>query len=227
MSLKYKLIPLHERFQLLDKCCELLNTEWKKSYGIRSRSLNQSCDSLPCNLLMIHEEQGNTSLIGHSRLTEVIGEPTSIFLTSVIIQPSKRGLGLGKLLMSLTEQYALNMGYTTVCLSTEDKLEFYIKCGYVESGPVEQCVGKQLQNKILQLKNGTSHSIQSNAHNSTSQLMEHNSTNQTLEHNNSTVQPMEHTSSVSPNIPPPPKLKMLQTKINKNMRKFWMRKVLT
>uniref|UniRef100_H2ZDC3 N-acetyltransferase domain-containing protein n=1 Tax=Ciona savignyi TaxID=51511 RepID=H2ZDC3_CIOSA len=209
MTCDYIVIPLHERKELLDECCTLLNSEWKRSYGVRSRSLSQSCDELPCNLLMLEMLNGQSILVGHSRLTAVIGEPKSIFLTSVVIKIPRRGQGLGKVLMKLTEEYVHNKGYLSICLSTDDKVQFYTKCGYVESNPVEQCSGKQLQGKILLLQ---THKLKSYGNN-------------TSKNKNETIQQIQE--KPHQNIPSPQPLCKLSIKtFEENTNKVWMRKEL-
>lgn len=54
----------------------------------------------------------------------------------VIINPTNRGKGYGKLLMDACEKLAKQLGFSTAVLSTHDKQEFYRKLGYEICDPV-------------------------------------------------------------------------------------------
>ena len=47
-------------------------------FFFRSRFLKQSNDNFPCSLVMLKDDE----VLGHVRLSKVIGEPKSLFLTS-------------------------------------------------------------------------------------------------------------------------------------------------
>lgn len=59
-----------------------------------------------------------------------------------------RGKGFGKKLMFLTEEYALKRGYTSLCLSSDEKEKFYEKCGYFKCQPVQQSHNTNLNEKL-------------------------------------------------------------------------------
>ncbi|CAK8693261.1 N-alpha-acetyltransferase 80-like [Clavelina lepadiformis] len=154
----FRCVALHERVDLLDKCCDLLNTEWKRSHGVRSRFLEKSNHEFPCSLLMLDEEM----LIGHARLSRIVSEEKSLLLTSVIIDPNRRGEGLGRKLLHLTEEYAKKRGFTYLCLSSESKELFYKKCGFYETSPVQQCSSNALQSKFEMLQKSADHATSTN-----------------------------------------------------------------
>lgn len=54
----------------------------------------------------------------------------------VVVHPSYRGMGLGKLLMDACEQLAIRLKFLSAVLSTHDKQGFYEKLGYVLCDPV-------------------------------------------------------------------------------------------
>lgn len=80
----------------------LLNSEWPMSDVIRRNILEQSCDSLPCNLVLVNSV--SNEVCGHARIIEVKSED-AIGLEAVVIDKSQRGKGLGKILIQHVEQF--------------------------------------------------------------------------------------------------------------------------
>ncbi|XP_036435017.1 N-alpha-acetyltransferase 80 [Colossoma macropomum] len=127
-----RIVPLHERWDLLEACAELLNTQWQRSMGARLHSLRQSSNNYPVNLLLLEDEK----LIGQARVSRVLGS-RSLFVESVVVQPQLRGKGYGRALMEGVERYAQGRGCTRLCLTTHDKQHFYAHMGFVPSRPVQ------------------------------------------------------------------------------------------
>ena len=67
----------------------------------------------------------------------------------MIIAPQHRGSGLGKKLLQLTEEYVLQRGFSSLCLSSNGTEKFYEKCGYVECEPVQQSHNTAINDKLL------------------------------------------------------------------------------
>uniref|UniRef100_A0A915D4E7 N-acetyltransferase domain-containing protein n=1 Tax=Ditylenchus dipsaci TaxID=166011 RepID=A0A915D4E7_9BILA len=148
---KYKLYPLLQKAELSEKCMELLNEEWPRSLSQRRISLEKSLNHRPPMSLVMMDEETN-SLIGHASLHHSIktsnqcrfwklcpmpNDQKGCWVESVIVCRSHRNLGLGRLIMELVEEEAKKYNYTKICLSTEDKENFYKKCGYlVSSTPI-------------------------------------------------------------------------------------------
>uniref|UniRef100_A0A8C2KS12 N(alpha)-acetyltransferase 80, NatH catalytic subunit n=1 Tax=Cyprinus carpio TaxID=7962 RepID=A0A8C2KS12_CYPCA len=130
--------PLHERWDLVEVCAELLNAQWQRSMGARIHSLRQSSHSYPvCLLLLSGERQSqDEKLIGHARLSRVLGS-RSLFVESVVVFSTLRGKGYGRILMEGVERYAKGRGCTRLCLTTHDKQHFYAHLGFVLSKPVQ------------------------------------------------------------------------------------------
>ncbi|KAK2898626.1 hypothetical protein Q8A67_010044 [Cirrhinus molitorella] len=130
--------PLHERWDLVEVCAELLNTQWQRSMGARIHSLRQSSHSYPvCLLLLMGERRSqDEKLIGHARLSRVLGS-RSLFVESVVVCSTLRGKGYGRILMEGVERYAKGRGCTRLCLTTHDKQHFYAHLGFVLSKPVQ------------------------------------------------------------------------------------------
>ncbi|XP_073675855.1 N-alpha-acetyltransferase 80 [Garra rufa] len=130
--------PLHERWDLVEVCAELLNNQWQRSMGARIHSLRQSSHSYPvCLLLLMGERRSqNEKLIGHARLSRVLGS-RSLFVESVVVCTTLRGKGYGRILMEGVERYAKGRGCTRLCLTTHDKQHFYAHLGFVLSKPVQ------------------------------------------------------------------------------------------
>uniref|UniRef100_G1KI36 N-alpha-acetyltransferase 80 n=1 Tax=Anolis carolinensis TaxID=28377 RepID=G1KI36_ANOCA len=143
-------VPLHQRPDLLEACVDLINEEWKRSRASRIHSLQRSSDSFPLCLVLIRTQrpveetaegkQNQSQLLGHARLSRVVGRPKSLFVETVVIAKSLRGKGYGRKLMEAVESYAKSRGFCHLHLTTHDKQHFYAHLGYRYSKPV-QCAG--------------------------------------------------------------------------------------
>lgn len=79
-------------------------------------------------------------LLGHARLSRVVGHPKSLFVETVVVPKAIRGKGYGRKLMEAVESYAKTRGYSRLHLTTHDKQYFYAHLGYTLCNPV-QCAG--------------------------------------------------------------------------------------
>ncbi|XP_051873389.1 serine/threonine-protein kinase WNK4-like isoform X3 [Pristis pectinata] len=138
-------VPLHYCPELVEACADLINEEWKRSKASRIHSLQKSSNSFPLCLVLkkILNDVGNTNnenkslLVGHSRLSRVVGKSTGLFVETVIVAKEFRGKGYGRKLMEATEAYAKHRGFKTLYLTTHDKQDFYSHLGYVLTEPVQ------------------------------------------------------------------------------------------
>ncbi|XP_030748191.1 N-alpha-acetyltransferase 80 [Sitophilus oryzae] len=129
----FSVVLLHRNPQYLQKCCDLINSEWKRSDTARFRSLESSCDQLPTSLILL---RGN-KVLGHVKLSVIPSIPNSCFIESVVIAHNERGKGLGTLLMQKAEDYCRTVLHLDVVyLSTKGQEEFYRKLGYIECMPI-------------------------------------------------------------------------------------------
>lgn len=152
MAKTYGIYALHERSDLVEKCAKLLNTEWQRNHETRVMKLNRSNDGFPYNIAMLETAEGCENLVGHLRLTKVLGEPSSLYVSSVIIEKSVRGKGLGRKILKLTEDLMKSRGFDYFYLRT-DSTEFYIKCGYELCDPVQEVLSNAMESKINELQN--------------------------------------------------------------------------
>ncbi|XP_070789834.1 N-alpha-acetyltransferase 80 [Pituophis catenifer annectens] len=142
-------VPLHKRPDLLEACADLINEEWKRSRTSRIHSLQKSSDNFPMCLVLIRtlrltEEtaEGKTSntqcqLLGHARLSRVVGQSNSLFVETVVVAKALRGKGYGRKLMEAVENFAKAHSYQHLYLTTHDKQHFYAHLGYRLSKPVQ------------------------------------------------------------------------------------------
>lgn len=145
-------VPLHQRPDLLEACADLINEEWKRSRTSRIHSLQRSTHNFPMCLVLIRTQRtveetadgkmakSQCQLLGHARLSLVVGQPKSLFVETVVVAKALRGKGYGRKLMEAVEKYAKSRGYNRLHLTTHDKQHFYAHLGYTLSTPV-QCVG--------------------------------------------------------------------------------------
>ncbi|XP_068196691.1 N-alpha-acetyltransferase 80 [Antennarius striatus] len=130
-------VPIHRRPDLLVPCADLVNSEWQRSQTARVHSLQKSCPEFPICLVLIQGRRQSESLLGHARLSRVVGQSGSLFVESVVVSKAERGKGYGRTLMEETERYAKSRGFKRLCLTTHDKQHFYAHIGYVLSTPVQ------------------------------------------------------------------------------------------
>ncbi|MPC23777.1 N-alpha-acetyltransferase 80-like [Portunus trituberculatus] len=143
-----RLVTLHSHPEHTEECMKILNDQWPRSRTMRMRSLSTSCDQFPTSLLLLKTtSQGDTEVIGHSRLNTLPREPDAAWIESVVIRRDLRGAGYGRQLMTRTEEYARVSGFTTMYLSTHDQQVFYGKLGYEFCPPV--CIYGGSVNKHL------------------------------------------------------------------------------
>ncbi|XP_067159737.1 N-alpha-acetyltransferase 80 [Apteryx mantelli] len=146
MSEELSLVPLHQRPELMEACAQLLGEEWGKSRASRLHSLQRSSDAFPTCLVLLQSwgpaeppaaEKSPCQLLGHVRLSRVVGHPHSLFVESVVVPRALRGKGYGRKLMEATEQYARARGFHCLHLTTHDKQHFYAHLGYTLAEPVQ------------------------------------------------------------------------------------------
>ncbi|XP_037072548.1 N-alpha-acetyltransferase 80-like [Pollicipes pollicipes] len=148
----FAIFPVHERADLMEGICSLLNEEWPRSVTARMRTLRASCSEFPTCLALVKQSEPST-VIGHAKLSRVPDEDDALFIESVIICPRVRGQGLGKRLMRLAEEYAASRGCRQLLLSTHDKQTFYSRLEYIPCPPVQTFGGSR---RLLQATAGIS-----------------------------------------------------------------------
>ncbi|XP_078144191.1 N-alpha-acetyltransferase 80 [Centroberyx gerrardi] len=134
---KIRAVPIHRRPDLLAPCADLVNSEWQRSQAARVHSLQKSCPEFPVCLILLRGSRDTERLLGHARLSRVVGHGGSLFVESVVVSRAERGRGYGRTLMEETERYARSRGFKRLCLTTHDKQHFYGHLGYVLSTPVQ------------------------------------------------------------------------------------------
>ncbi|KAJ8674358.1 hypothetical protein QAD02_005620 [Eretmocerus hayati] len=126
---QYELVPLHKRPDLLQQCCDLLNSEWKRSETARLRSLTVSCDEFPTCYLLVSRDQ----LIGHCKASLVPNTEDSVIIESFIIDQSHRYQGFGSMFLQKLEEHLYKNGIKNIFLTTRGQEDFYSKNGFVVS----------------------------------------------------------------------------------------------
>ncbi|KAM8862923.1 N-alpha-acetyltransferase 80 [Spinachia spinachia] len=130
-------IPIHQRPDLLVPCADLVNCEWQRSRAARVHSLRKSCPEFPVCLVLLLGLGERERLLGHARLSRVVGHAGSLFVESVVVSGAERGRGYGRTLMEEAERYAKSRGFARMCLTTHDKQRFYAHLGYALCTPVQ------------------------------------------------------------------------------------------
>ncbi|KAK5863285.1 hypothetical protein PBY51_000326 [Eleginops maclovinus] len=122
---------LKKRFSLNNQ----KRSTWFRSTGVHS--LQKSCADFPVFLVLLQGHREAERLLGHARLSLVVGRSSSLFVESVVVSKAERGRGYGRTLMEETERYAKSRGFKSLYLTTHDKQHFYAHLGYVLSTPVQ------------------------------------------------------------------------------------------
>ncbi|CAK5061473.1 unnamed protein product [Meloidogyne enterolobii] len=87
----------------------------------------------PLSIILLEKEN---KLIGHARLCPLPLNENGCWIESVVIWKNLRGKGFGRTLMEGIEMCAKEFGFKEIFLSTTDKANFYIKCGYSKCSPI-------------------------------------------------------------------------------------------
>uniref|UniRef100_A0A4W3KA62 N-alpha-acetyltransferase 80, NatH catalytic subunit n=1 Tax=Callorhinchus milii TaxID=7868 RepID=A0A4W3KA62_CALMI len=137
--------PLHLCPELMETCADLINEEWKRSKASRIHSLQKSSNNFPVCLVLLRPlkiadgtgSKTKSQLVGHSKLSRVVGQASGLFVETVVVAKEYRGKGYGRKLMESTEAYAKFRGFKTLYLTTHDKQYFYFHLGYTLCKPVQ------------------------------------------------------------------------------------------
>eukprot|EP00927_Polykrikos_kofoidii_P036587 TRINITY_DN30888_c0_g1_i1.p1 TRINITY_DN30888_c0_g1~~TRINITY_DN30888_c0_g1_i1.p1 ORF type:complete len:559 (+),score=93.91 TRINITY_DN30888_c0_g1_i1:51-1727(+) len=119
---------------LVDETARLLALQWpSQSFLTRRKELQAHCRSerrceLPCHLVIVADGH----VMAHCRLQPACenGDGFSAAITSVVVQPTLRGRGIGRELMNHAERVARTAGFGYLYLWTHDAMGFYTSCGY-------------------------------------------------------------------------------------------------
>ena len=141
-------VPVHRHPEYLTQCCDMINSEWKRSTAARMRSLESSNDNLPTSLILLDGER----VIGHCRLIPIPSLTHSCYIETVVVHKDVRGRGYGTYLMKKAEEYVkTQLHFDAIYLVTSDKERFYDKLGYRACSPVSiyGCFISKCQSTLL------------------------------------------------------------------------------
>lgn len=142
MPAYYRCAFLADEATFIDSVARLLATQWpamryaSRVSALRAHLARAKKDELPCHLLLFarDDEAEEEIVCGHCRLQPASenADGFSAAITSVVVDPARRGCGLGRKLLARAEEAAAAMGYGYLYLWTHDAQPFYLACGYSE-----------------------------------------------------------------------------------------------
>ncbi|XP_062503543.1 N-alpha-acetyltransferase 80-like [Corticium candelabrum] len=226
MSVECKL--LHDCPDFLRGAVEILNSEWKMSQAAREHAISRSSDDLPCSLLLVSE---GDEVIGHARISAVVGIPSGVFIESVVVAKRLRGRGYGRTIMEECEKFARRMRKDTLYLSTHDKEAFYRHLGYT-SGPIVSPLGQSSKlishDQLLGLAASFGNLRTTGTENERASGIENGEENRDVNDcNEQTTNAVIHPShSSAPPPPPPPLPRVCASSQSPQQVQVWLRKIL-
>lgn len=131
-------MKVHENVHLVEQCIALLNEEWPRESTSRRKTISRSSDRftpLCLALVEVGQQEENEKVIGFVKLTSEMSlfdrhSKRTIFLESLVVSVSHRGLGLGRLILQEVERLLQIASFDRINLTTTDKESFYEKMGY-------------------------------------------------------------------------------------------------
>lgn len=98
----------------------------------RFMSFETSTDTLPITLVIAQMIEGENVVLGHAKLSPVLGDIDVAYLESVVVDYRYRGRGIGTHLVTEAERYCSRiLNINNVYLSTDGQEVFYAKLGYM------------------------------------------------------------------------------------------------
>ena len=132
---KFNIVPIHKYPELMESCCELINSEWPRNTVARMRTLEKSNDNLPTCLVLTKDD--NQCVLAHLKLSPVPSNGKSCFVETVVVDKKYRGQGFGTILMKYAEDYCREkLHLKIIYLSTKGQELFYEKLGYIICPPI-------------------------------------------------------------------------------------------
>ena len=130
-----RLVLLADRPDLIGPAASLLAAQWPSSSATSRRSAFAAFlrkarpGELPCHMLLVGADD---AVLAHCRLQPACenADGFSAAITSVVVDPSRRGTGLGRALLVHAEEMAAKCGFGYLYLWTHDAQKFYEACGY-------------------------------------------------------------------------------------------------
>ena len=91
-------------------------------------------------------EGGHVHVVEHAGVVQgvlvLIPEKDSMLLDNVAVAPAAQGLGLGRLMLAFAERCAIDAGYDSIRLYTNEamteNIELYARIGYAETHRAEE-----------------------------------------------------------------------------------------
>jgi N-acetylglutamate synthase-like GNAT family acetyltransferase len=148
----------------LPAIASLLHSQWPRGGSIQDYQLKitskEEVDELPCSFILLIDSDSDTArptIIGHVRITKCVDDSsgTAVAATYIIVKKPCRSRGHGRILMKLLEDVVIRLGYHYIYVWTRTAVDFYKKCGYVETHKISlhrPCLKRLEGNQVSQLE---------------------------------------------------------------------------
>lgn len=101
------------------------------------------CDRIPITWVAIDEHGEPLGAVGLGEFDIEERRDRSPWVLGMIVRPNRRGMGIGRLLLSSLEGWAGTHGYTQVWVANEGPaIGFYRKCGWELSETLQRASGE-------------------------------------------------------------------------------------
>jgi GNAT superfamily N-acetyltransferase len=134
---------LAERPDLIEAVGLLRWREWGRApepedpgFWVETSRREAGRDGLPFTLVAVDATGAAVGAVGLGEFDQDDLRDHSPWVMGLLVDPARRGRGIGRALMAALEVRAAGAGHRRIWVATTDAVGFYRRCGWQEIGPV-------------------------------------------------------------------------------------------